>query len=216
MRSGSGQRARDGVLGWSGTTAGMSLRITGGEARGREIRALHGSTTRPTAAKAREALFNILRAQIPDKRWLDLYAGNGTIGIEALSRGAAFVDFAEQNPTAVRLIKANLKALGYQERARVWPGRVGKLLAQAPAAPVDVAFLDPPWDQVDYPSVLLALIDGGHLRSDGTIVAEHRKGHALPAELSGWQLQRQVTYGDSAFSFYRQAEGPDPNQSGDG
>lgn len=184
----------------------MSLRLTGGEARGREIKALHGQATRPTSAKAREALFNILRAQTTGKRWLDLFAGNGTIGIEALSRGAAFVSFVEQNRAAARLITTNLTTLGYRDRATVWAGSVAKLLSQAPAAPFDVVFLDPPWDTVDYRSVLQALIDGPHMRPDGTIVAEHRKGHELPTELSGWQLQRQVTYGDSAFSFYHQAD----------
>src|SRR5688572_6120912 len=98
----------------------MSLRLTGGEAKGREIKALHGQATRPTAAKAREALFNILRERVQDARWLDLFAGNGTIGIEALSRGAAWVTFAERSREAGRILHGNLKTLKYDDRAFVW------------------------------------------------------------------------------------------------
>src|SRR4051812_22822326 len=117
----------------------MGLRLTGGTANGREIRTRKGPDTRPTAAKARAALFDILQGEIEGRRWVDLFGGNGTMGLEALSRGAAWVTFVEKDRDACRIIGENLARLGFAADAAVRCADVKRWLAGKPDAPYDVA-----------------------------------------------------------------------------
>ena len=124
----------------------MSLRIVAGEWRGRKLQAPQGDTTRPTADRTRETLFSMLVSRLGDFESLavaDLFAGSGALGLEALSRGAASCIFVEQDPAALRALRANIAALRAPERADV---RAGSVLSLGPAkAPLDLVLLDPPY-----------------------------------------------------------------------
>lgn len=183
----------------------MSLRLTGGSANGRDIKTRKGLDTRPTSSKARAALFDILQGRIAGCRWLDLFGGNGTMGLEALSRGAAHVTYVERDRGACAIIRDNLEHLCFADQATVRQGDVLRLLADTPGEPFDVAFADPPWAAGVYAELLAQLTAGGWVRPDGVIVLEHRKGEPLAAEAHGWQRQRTALYGDTGFSFYTRA-----------
>ncbi|PQV64525.1 16S rRNA (guanine(966)-N(2))-methyltransferase RsmD [Abditibacterium utsteinense] len=197
------------------------MRIEGGEARGRTLQTPNGQTTRPTDGRTREMLFNIIGPRIVGARFLDLYAGSGAIGIEALSRGADFVVFIEQEFAAIRSIKANLKTLGYEKRALVWNGNartaVGKLCENGEK--FDLIVADPPFTLPDEPKALCLRIDAapGLLNNEsigtleraaetpetepGLLVVQH--SHRVPAaEMTHFQLFRQKKAGESMLSFY--------------
>lgn len=138
------------------------MRILAGEARGRVLKTREGKGTRPTDARAREMLFNILSTRIVGMRVLDLYAGSGAVGLEALSRGAASCLFIEQNAAAAAAIRANIRACGYQERTQVWHTSVrsalhrlseewqkfGETRGEGETLPVfDLIFADPPFSR---------------------------------------------------------------------
>lgn len=131
------------------------MRIISGEGKGRVLKTREGKGTRPTDSRAREMLFNILGESVEDTRFLDLYAGSGSVGLEALSRGAAFCIFVEQNAAATQAIRENLKVLGWQGRAQVWHTplksalrRFAEMLEKDPNHPearFDIVFADPPF-----------------------------------------------------------------------
>ena len=123
------------------------MRIIGGEARGRVLKSREGNGTRPTDSQSREALFNILGERIVEANVLDLYAGTGAVGIEALSRGARSCTFVEQNALACRVIRDNLKLLGYGERTTVWNTGVRTALSRLVrnGAGFEFVFADPPF-----------------------------------------------------------------------
>ena len=165
---------------------------------------------RPTSARAREAIFDILGpAAVDGVRVLDLYAGAGALGIEALSRGAAFATFIEKDPATVRLLGANLRSLGLEERGRVVRADLsaGVLPAQA-EGPWEVVFLDPPYEGGAGALWLEALgraswSPGG---GDGLVIYERRRGTVAPAP-PGLRLLTERRYGDAEVSIYR-SEGP--------
>jgi 16S rRNA (guanine966-N2)-methyltransferase len=181
----------------------VSLRLTGGTANGRPIKTRKGQDTRPTSSKARAALFDVLQARVRGGRWLDLFGGNGTMGLEALSRGAAHVTYVEKDRGACRIIRENLDLLGFADRAGVRQADVLRWLAgPAPEAPYDIAFADPPWADGVYDEMLGKLTAGGWVQAQGVIVLEHRHDKALPETSEGWGRYRTTRYGETAFSFY--------------
>ena len=175
------------------------LRVSGGEARGRRLKA--PKNIRPTQGIVKQAIFNLVATQIEDARVLDLFAGSGAIGIEALSRGAAHVTFVDREPRGLAILRQNLDALGLKERASVVRGDVARWLEQSPAElkAADLAFLDPPYgDEVLDRS--LKAID----RSDATlvVVAEYSRRQSLPA-LSRLRVDREKRYGDTMVAVLR-------------
>src|SRR5690242_15245046 len=135
----------------------MTLRITGGTAKGRRIRSLEGLAVRPTAAKVRQAVFNVLRDLVSGARWLELFAGGGTMALEALSRGAAEAVCVEQAGPALRVLRQNVADLGLADRCRIVQADVLAFLRRPPAAPFDLVFLDPPYAAGQYEAALQAL-----------------------------------------------------------
>jgi 16S rRNA (guanine966-N2)-methyltransferase len=121
------------------------MRVTGGEAKGKTLRTLKGAETRPTADQVRKAIFDILGPQTEGARVLDLFAGSGALGIEALSRGAAEAVFVESSREACALIAANLAETGYRGEGLVRRSDVDRFLSRGPDQPFDLAFLDPPY-----------------------------------------------------------------------
>ena len=176
------------------------LRIIAGSLKGRRLNTPKWDGLRPTSDKLRETLFNIVAQRVPDARVLDAYAGTGAIGIEALSRGAAHVTFADRDPRALTLIGENLKLCGVSDRYAIIRARLGEPLSLAPES-FDLAVLDPPYDEPDLAAAIIAaepLIAAG-----GLVVLEHARRRPAPDSARGLSRVRDVTSGDSALAFYQ-------------
>ncbi|MGO8772211.1 MAG: 16S rRNA (guanine(966)-N(2))-methyltransferase RsmD [Mycobacterium sp.] len=178
-------------------------RIIGGVAGGRRI-AVPRRGTRPTTDRVRESLFNIVtvRRDLTGLAVLDLYAGSGALGLEALSRGAASALFVESNQRAASVIAHNLKALGLAG-ATLRRGAVAAVLAGGTASPVDLVFADPPYDTVaaEVDAVLAALTDHGWVR-DGTIAVVERAVNSAPVTWrAGWSVWPERAYGDTRLEL---------------
>lgn len=159
--------------------------------------------TRPTPDRVREAFFSIVSPQLAGARVLDLYAGSGAIGIEALSRGASRAVFVESDPEALVCLEANIATLGLQSESRLvrqhWPRAAADLRSEGR---FHLAYADPPFEKPGYPKILSTLAEAGLLEPMATVVLEHETGGALPEEESGLKLSRVCTYGRVALAFY--------------
>lgn len=182
------------------------MRVIAGTFRSRTLQAPAGLATRPSSDRLRETLFNVLAPRIEGTRFLDLYAGSGAVGIEALSRGAEEVCFVERAAPALKVLRANLERLGITESFRVVPGSVaGYLRSGGTDQQFDLVFLDPPYDaEEQYAAVLNAL--GGSaaalLARDALVIAEHRRNDKLENEYGALGRTRLLQQGDAALSFY--------------
>ena len=181
------------------------MRIIAGEYRGRVIKSPPDSRTRPTSDRLRETLFNILAPRIgDDTRVLDLCAGTGAIGIEALSRGAEFVTFVDKSRRSCALIEENLDLLNIDEaKTEVVALPAENFTGRKHTIGWDIAFFDPPYE-TDYS---LVLYDFGSeestlLRDDGLLIAEHHAKNILPDESGHVRRWRLLTQGDTCLSFY--------------
>jgi len=183
------------------------MRVIGGTAKGRRLATLRTIALRPTPDRVREALFNILGRRMIDARVLDLYAGSGAIGLEALSRGAQGVVFVEAHEPACRLIEKNLDLCRLRERAMVWRGDVLKALTalQAEGQRFDLIFLDPPYRTPLAEDSLGRLGDSLLLAPDGLVVAEHFFKRSLQDQYGQLTRVRVARSGDVALSFYQAA-----------
>ncbi|MGI8807438.1 MAG: 16S rRNA (guanine(966)-N(2))-methyltransferase RsmD [Acidimicrobiales bacterium] len=182
------------------------MRVVAGLAGGRRLKAPVGRKVRPTSERVREAMFNSLGSldAVDGATVLDLFAGTGALGIEALSRGAASATFVDADAQAVRAIKENLGATGLAERARVVHADVFRFLADPPPTPVDVAFADPPYAFDDWERLLAAL--------PARLVAIEARTHvALGA---GWRPLRSKRYGDTVVTLARFEPPAPPEEQG--
>jgi len=180
------------------------MRIIAGSARGRAIRSARGRAMRPTAARIREALFNLVGPDIEGCRFLDLCAGSGSVGIEALSRGASRSFFVDNHPTAISLISRNLDDLGISSSAvvirRDAVDSLGHLARRGEA--FDLVFLDPPYDS-DLAARCLRSRKWLDIMSPfGKMFVEHRSGAAWP-HLPGWKVVDSRKYGDTALTVFQ-------------
>lgn len=177
------------------------MRVIAGSARGRRLLTPPGDRVRPTLDRVREALFSILAPQIPGARFLDLFAGSGANGIEALSRGAAEAVFVDDHPQSLACLEKNLETTGFKPQSRVLRYRLPEGLARI-AGPFDCIFADPPHEFGHYPE-LLAAIDGARLlREGGTLIVEHARRHPLPDTAGQLARTRERDYGMTTLSFY--------------
>jgi len=186
------------------------MRVVAGIYRSRILKSLKGLALRPTSDRLRETLFNVLASNISGSRFVDLFAGTGAIGIEALSRGAAEVVFIENHATAVTLIRRNLESLGITSAVTLLSVDALRGLAMLAArknsgAPAfNHIFLDPPYAAAeDYSRVLEFLGAADLLAPGGIVVAEHRRKFDLPEEPGLLRRFRALRQGDAALSFYR-------------
>jgi len=190
------------------------MRVIAGQYRRRTLRSLPGLEIRPTADRLRETLFNVLSAGNPaalaESTWLDLYAGTGAVGIEALSRGARMVHFVESSKAAAELIAANLKSLGIEggiaSGFQIVKAEAGKALRQLEAAGriFDFVFLDPPYSMQDeYAKTLAALAESTLLHERSLVIAEHEKRFDPGEGFGELRRYRKLVQGDAALSFYR-------------
>jgi 16S rRNA (guanine966-N2)-methyltransferase len=188
------------------------MRIIAGTLRSRTLQAPAGLATRPTSDRLRETLFNVLAPRIVGAAFLDLYAGSGAVGIEALSRGAKHVEFVERAPAALKVMRANLSKLGLTSGFVIQPGSVGSYLRRTAGRSFDLVFLDPPYDaEEEYASTLGLLgATAGLLTSDAVVVAEHRRKVPLQDRYGALRRTRLLKQGDAALSFYAVGEdGPE-------
>lgn len=154
------------------------MRVIAGAAKGKRLRTLRGAETRPTADRVRQAIFDILGPHLAGARVLDLFAGSGALGIEALSRGAAEAMFVESSREACDVIRGNLEATGLRARALIRRADVSRLLSREALHPFDLVFLDPPYDRgLGFVArVLRKLESGAWLRQGGTAIVEAAAG----------------------------------------
>lgn len=185
-------------------------RIIAGTVGGRTVRTPPGSGTRPTTARVREALFSALDAfgVLPGARVLDLYAGSGALGLEALSRGAAHVTFVESDPRVAAILSGNVRALGFGSRAEVLTARALSVLVRRPAGLIDLALVDPPYDvpEGDLAEVLGLLGSENWLNADGLVVVERSSRSpepSWPGELA--RMGKPRRYGETTVWFAERA-----------
>lgn len=181
------------------------MRVIAGTFRSRPLTAPKGLTTRPTSDRLRETLFNVIAMRVSGARFADLYAGTGAVGIEAVSRGATEVYFAEKHAPALAALRANLRTLGISSGTQIEAGGVAPLLKRLVGKPLDLVFLDPPYDESEeYVRTLTTLGTGTNelLAPDALVIAEHTRKQPLLDGYARLQRTRTLLQGDAALSFY--------------
>jgi len=188
------------------------MRVIGGRYRSRPLHSLPGLNLRPTADRLREALFNVLTAGNPEAFagvvWIDLFAGTGAVGIEALSRGAAMVYFVESAGRAVELIRKNLRSLGVEAGVQVRKLDSVRAIATLAADGVqaDFVFLDPPYRmETTYRQTLEALSRSPLLKRGAIVIVEHQKKFDPGEQVASLQRYRWLKQSHAALSFYRRS-----------
>lgn len=179
-----------------------------GTARGLRL-AAPGPRTRPLGDRVKQTLFAILEPDLPGSRFLDLFAGSGAAGIEALSRGALQATFVEVDAGATKVIRSNVERTHVQDRARIVTSDALAWLSRAPDAAAepefDVAFVDPPYDRTDLLEATLAAV-GGLVRRGGRVVAKHHWRTSPPAHVGLLASERERRFGETSLTFYRRSE----------
>lgn len=187
------------------------MRVTGGVFRSRALRAPKGMATRPTSDRVREAIFSMLVAGgliEEGRKVLDLYAGSGALGLEAVSRGAAKAILVEQGRDALAAIRDNVRSLDVADRVQIVAGRVERALKELKElreveGPFDIVFLDPPYAEVKAPGFVRILeAAAGLLADQGALILEHASGD-VPPVVGLLTLDRTRHYGDTAVSLFR-------------
>jgi 16S rRNA (guanine966-N2)-methyltransferase len=186
------------------------MRVIAGKFRSRQLKSLKGMALRPTSDRLRETLFNVIADRVAGSYFVDLFAGTGAVGIEALSRGARKVVFIEKHGPAAALIKKNLETLQVTEGAQVLAVdavHALEVLAKTNSAVnsnPDIVFLDPPYGNAgDYDRVLTCLGCEALLHEGSLVIAEHRRNFELPESAGSLQRVRVLRQGDAVLSFYR-------------
>ncbi|MBO4848779.1 MAG: 16S rRNA (guanine(966)-N(2))-methyltransferase RsmD [Clostridia bacterium] len=185
------------------------MRVIAGSAKGREILAPKGLNTRPTLAKVKEAMFGMLQFDLEGANVLDLFAGSGGLGIEAISRGAAHVTFCDADRHAVSVVKANLKKLAFEDRASVVMGDAISLLGALAerGERFDIVLLDPPYETDLQRRAISILAEKGLLNDGAILVCEHSNSNP-PVFPAGFDARKAKKYGDS-YLTYATYEGAD-------
>jgi len=188
------------------------MRISGGTAKGRRTaskdfftKTSAGERVRPTSSKVREALFDIVRNRIEGARFVDLYAGTGTVGLEALSRGAGYAFFVEPNELLVVMIKKALQNIGFLDKAAVLKGRAEEFLLKAvfKNERFDIFFIDPPYQSSEIETVLPLIGEKGLLSENGLVIVEHFFKKHLPGKAGSLTINRTYRYGDTMLTMYK-------------
>ena len=173
------------------------MRVIAGEFRSRILKSVPGWNVRPTPDRLRETMFSILSPVIAGSVFVDAYAGSGSVGIEAVSRGAARGIFIEKAPDALEVLRANIASLGIQSRVSVTRGKAAGALAGFKA---DIVFLDPPYTDPEEYALSMAVVKAP------LVIAQHATREILADSYGKLQRYRMVKQGDNTLSFYRVAE----------
>jgi 16S rRNA (guanine966-N2)-methyltransferase len=181
------------------------VRVISGQAKGHPLKAVPGSQTRPTTDKVKESLFSMIGPYFDDDRVLDLFAGTGGLGIEALSRGAGHAVFIDSNPQSIDIIRRNLESTRLGDRAEVYRNdarRALKLLERA-GKPFSLIFIDPPYLMKDCDVLLTDMASRGLVDHDAITVIEHHPNVVYADDFAGFHRTRYAVYGEIALSIYR-------------
>jgi 16S rRNA (guanine966-N2)-methyltransferase len=189
--------------------SGRGMRIVGGRFKGHGLVALSGAATRPTADRVRESIFNIIAHGIEgfvleNSRVMDLFAGTGALGLEAISRGARFCQFVDESAEARGVIRRNADALGVIGQVKIWRRDATSLGPCAPQTPFDLVFADPPYGKGLGEKALASLVGGGWLAPGALVVLEEAE-RVVVAEVAGLSLADTRIYGETQVRFYRAA-----------
>jgi 16S rRNA (guanine(966)-N(2))-methyltransferase RsmD len=194
------------------------VRVIAGKYRSRILKSLKGNALRPTSDRLRETLFNVLGHRVTGSRFLDIFAGTGAVGIEALSRGAIEVVFIENHAAAAVLIRRNLESLAITDGAQVLPLDALRALEKIARkhkptdSPFDFVFVDPPYTEKDqYDRVLGFLGSAPFLATGSVVIAEHRRTFELPQRIGRLMQTRILRQGDAALSFFEH-QAAEPNE----
>ncbi|MDX1763043.1 MAG: 16S rRNA (guanine(966)-N(2))-methyltransferase RsmD [bacterium] len=180
------------------------VRIISGECKGRKLRSLKGRKVRPTSDRAKETLFDMLQTRIKGAKFLDLFAGTGSVGLEAASRGASEAVLVESDPEALKVIYGNIVQCRLSRRVRVCGHDYKSCLAELERnrEAFDLVFLDPPYDNESAYPVIQSVWETGLLRERGLVIAEHDRRLTLPPSYGALVFSRSRQVGDTVFSFY--------------
>ena len=176
------------------------MRVITGSARGRRLKTLEGRDVRPTADRVKEALFSIIQFEIEGSRVLDMFAGSGQLGIEALSRGAAGAVFVDASPRAADVVRENLEHTGLSDRAQVFQAD-SLMFVRNRHERFDIALLDPPYGKGVLQRALEAVAPC--MEQGGTIVCELPAGEEMPERAGDFELYRRYRYGKTELAVYR-------------
>lgn len=193
-------------------TGERKMRVISGSAKGRPLKAVPGNGTRPTTDKVKESIFSIIGPYFDGGKVLDLFAGTGSLGIEALSRGIEQGVFIDLEHKSIEVIRGNLQATGLTEQAEVYrneAGRALKVLAKREAT-FDLVFLDPPYKMKNGIELMNEMHERGLLAPAATIVLEYESGHDYPQEVEHFVGIRHAVYGETAINVYEY----EPQQQG--
>jgi 16S rRNA (guanine966-N2)-methyltransferase len=179
------------------------MRVIAGKAKGRKLRSVPGDVARPVTDRVKESLFNILGDEVVDALFLDLFAGTGSVGIEALSRGAQRAVFVERNRRAIETIKENLKTTELAAQAELIRDDVFRFLSRKPADRFDLIYIAPPQYKGLWAETLLALDGKGFLTEGGLAIAQIFPKEYKELELNNLHLVDQRKYGSTMLCFYR-------------
>lgn len=191
------------------------MRIIAGAAKGRVLKSLKGRALRPTSDRMRESVFAVLGQQLEGVQFLDLYAGAGTVGLEALSRGAAGAVFVESHRPAGRVIQENAERCGFADRIRVIMASVGRGLAllRRENASFDIVFIDPPYGSGELGGAIARLAQWPEMVTPTGLVVVQRSRHEDPGEQVGdFARARSLRYGDTVIDLYRRETREAPGQ----
>lgn len=179
------------------------MRIGGGMANGRTLRTVSGRAVRPTSGRVRQALFNILRNAMGDVIFVDLFAGTGSVGLEALSHGAQHVYLVEHDPRALHSLYTNIHHCDATDAVTVVTASLPHAVRRLPKnLQADMVFLDPPYASNMGETTLAALDGSGVLAPQGMIIWQHATQHAVPSQVLQFPLQQSRRYGNTQLSFY--------------
>lgn len=177
------------------------MRVISGTAKGHRLQAPRGAETRPTSDKVREAIFDMIGGRVIDENVLDLFAGTGALGIEALSRGAESAVFVERRQIACQIIRANLQHTGLGDRARLLCTTVERAMRSLDGS-FAVVFVDPPYATANAQGIMDALSGAKAIENDATVVFEHSPRFAVADRYGRLSLERRKVYGDTAVSIF--------------
>ena len=182
----------------------MSLRVISGKAKGRKLRDVPGDTTRPVTDMVKEALFDILAGDVLDSSWWDLFGGTGAIGIEALSRGAAFVRFSDLNRAPIETIQANLQTTGFSSQAEIRRGDAFVMLQAPPTRQFDYVYIAPPqYKEMAVKALLILDANPGWLNDEGAwVIAQIHPREYRKLELKTLEEFDERKYGNTLLVFY--------------
>ncbi len=187
--------------------------ITGGSYKGKKLKPLKGDTVRSSTSLLRESLFNILQEKVHKCIFVDLFAGSGIVGLEALSRGAEKATFVEKNKHNVKLIKSNIDLLGVREQTRIIATPVEEVIRCLAPEQADIIFLDPPYNMIEpeyMQQIFTSIIENNALARDGLIILEHSTDcDAQRFTIHSLQLVKQKKYGKSSLAFWEKVNNLD-------